>query len=181
MVPCYVSGKGMFATSLTRAFKTLVILHLEDTGLGCDTRYRYYRSRLPAMPPAALAALVCDPLEYYDPDWPGYLQEYRDRLPEQEIVARFMLERDRRFRSEARAAVVCYDEAGFGSGVNAMRFIAAGKPIIGFYRPAAVRDKNFASVLQLGVEYPNLVTLLAYSSPREIIAELTPRLRGLAE
>jgi len=34
VIPCYVSGAGMFATDTTRDFKTLVIEWLEASGLG---------------------------------------------------------------------------------------------------------------------------------------------------
>ena len=63
MIPCYVSGAGMFATDATRGFKALVIGWLETTGLGYDTRYRYYRARFPELAAERLARLVCDPIE----------------------------------------------------------------------------------------------------------------------
>ena len=44
-IPCYVSGKGMYATDRTRQFKVAVIEQLEATGVGYDTRYRYYHLR----------------------------------------------------------------------------------------------------------------------------------------
>ena len=47
MIPCYVSGAGMFATDATRVFKTLVIDWLEASGLGYDTRYLHYRAQFP--------------------------------------------------------------------------------------------------------------------------------------
>ena len=49
MIPCYVSGKGMHATTTTWTFKTLVIEALESSGLGYDTRFRYYRKQFPDM------------------------------------------------------------------------------------------------------------------------------------
>ena len=52
-IPCYVSGKGMHATATTWAFKTLVIEALESSGLGYDTRYRYYRNQFPDLERAA--------------------------------------------------------------------------------------------------------------------------------
>ena len=44
-IPCYVSGAGLFASDATRNFKTPVITWLEESGLGYDTRYRYYRGQ----------------------------------------------------------------------------------------------------------------------------------------
>ena len=53
-IPCYVSGKGMYATERTRQFKVTVIEQLEATGIGYDTRYRYYQRQFPTMAPPAL-------------------------------------------------------------------------------------------------------------------------------
>lgn len=176
-VPCYVSGAGMFASETTRDFKTLVITWLEESGLGYDTRYRYYRGRFPQLEPAALARLVCDPIERYDPDWPAFR---RGAVSEQDTLARFVVERDARFRDEARAAVYCFDEAGIGSGINAMRFLHAGKPLIGFYA-AEERGRriNLTNVLQLAIEFPERVRLAAYRRPEEITARLAEWLRAL--
>ena len=180
-VPCYVSGKGMHATQTTWDFKTLVIATLESTGLGYDTRYRYYQERFPDMDPAALARLICDPIEYYDTDWPAYLASRGGTVDEAWAVTEFMLERDRIFRAEARAAVYCYDEAGFGSGVNSLRFLSAGKPILGFYRGArGAGTLNLGNVLQLAVEYPDLVTLVPYREIEEIAPVLTDWLQDRA-
>lgn len=171
MIPCYVSGAGMFAGDATRSFKTLVIGWLESSGLGYDTRYRYYRRQFPELEPARLARLVCDPIEYYDREWPAY--RAGAGLPEAEALARFVAERDARFRGEARVAIYCFDEAGIGSGVNAMRFLHAGKPLLGFYaRDEARRRVNLTNVLQLGVEFPDRVRLAAYRTPEEITARL---------
>src|SRR5574341_2627736 len=100
MTPCYVSGKGMYATAVTRDFKTLVIRELESSGLGYDTRYRFYLAQYPDMPPDELARMVCDPIENYDKDWPAWLAAHPG-APES-ALARFVLERDTRFRDEAR-------------------------------------------------------------------------------
>lgn len=171
MIPCYVSGAGMFAGDATRSFKTLVIGWLETTGLGYDTRYRYYRARLPELGTERLARLVCDPIEYYDKDWPAY--RAAAGLPEADALARFVMERDGFFRDEAAVAIYCFDEAGIGSGVNAMRFLQAGKPLLGFYAAnEANRRVNLTNVLQLGVEFPRLVRLAAYRAPEEITERL---------
>lgn len=169
MTPCYVSGKGMHATSTTWTFKTLVIEALESSGLGYDTRYRYYRRQFPDMPAAELARLICDPIEYYDLDWPKWRAARGDGVDETLAATEFMLERDHGFRDEAVVAIYCYDEAGFGSGVNSMRFLTAGKPILGFHDSARATAKlNFSNVLQLGIDYPRLFTLVPYRDPGEI-------------
>src|SRR5919198_3056289 len=62
-IPCYVSGRGMHATDRTREFKVEVIHLLESSGLGYDTRYRYYRVQFPEMDPRQLARMICDPIE----------------------------------------------------------------------------------------------------------------------
>ncbi len=171
MIPCYVSGAGMFATDATRDFKTLVIGWLETSGIGYDTRYRYYRAQFPELTPERLARLVCDPIEYYDKDWPGF--RANAGVPEEEALARFVAERDARFRGEAEVAIYCFDEAGIGSGINAMRFIHAGKPVLGFYAAdEKLRRVNLTNVLQLEVEFPGQVRLAAYYAPTEIKAQL---------
>lgn len=178
MIPCYVSGAGMFSSDVTRDFKTLVIGWLETTGLGYDTRYRYYRRQYPGLAPAALARLVCDPIEHYDRDWPGY--RAGAGVPEPQALARFVVERDARFRGEARVAICCFDEAGIGSGINAMRLIHAGKPVLGFYAAEDSRRRvNLTNVLQLEVEFPGLVRLAAYRAPEEITAQLSEWLPAL--
>lgn len=177
-VPCYVSGKGMHATATTWDFKTLVIDALESSGRGYDTRYRYYRRQFPDMAPDALARLICDPIEYYDRDWPDWRAARGDAVDEWQAVTEFMLERDHRFRDEARVAIYCYDEAGFGSGVNSMRFLTTGRPILGFYhRGQDSGALNFSNVLQLGIDYPDLFTLLPYDDiaaiPPAVVSWLT--------
>lgn len=182
MIPCYVGGRGMFASATTHRFKTAVMLHLEQTGLGYDTRYRYYRERFADMAAEELARMVCDPVEFYDPHWPAYRRDHRGDRDEVQVLTEFMLLRDGAFRAAARAAVMCYDEAGFGSGINTMRFITAGKPILGFYhRDALAHGVNLASVLQLEQEYPQTVRLVPYGTLDDIIARLTPWLRALSD
>lgn len=168
----------MHASDKTHRFKTAVIRHLEATGLGYDTRYRYYRRRFPRMAPEALAAMICDPVEYYDPDWPAYLREHDG--DEAEVVTRFMVLRDDAFRGEARVAVACYDEAGFGSGVNAMRFLTAGKQVIGFcHRDAAREGVNVVSIMQLAEAYPGLFSLHRYDNLDEVLQALDPMLKAM--
>jgi hypothetical protein len=180
MTPCYVSGKGMHATATTWTFKTLVIEALESAGLGYDTRYRYYLKQFPALERAALARLICDPIEYYDRDWPGYLAARRDRLDEVTAATEFMLERDGRFRAEAKVAIYCYDEAGFGSGVNTLRFLHAGKSVLGFYSAERMTGTlNLSNVLQLAIEYPRQFTLQSYRQPDEIPAAVLQWLQRL--
>lgn len=172
-IPCYVSGKGMHATQTTWTFKTLVIAALEASGLGYDTRYRYYRERFPYKRADELARLICDPIEYYDEDWPGYLAGRGAGADETLAATEFMLAKDRLFRAEAQAAVYCYDEAGFGSGVNSMRFLQEGKPILGFYSDTQRSGTlNPSNILQLALEYPGLCTLQRYRGPDDIAPAL---------
>jgi hypothetical protein len=174
-IPCYVSGKGMHATDRTKQFKIEVIQILEMTGLGFDTRYRYYRKQFPDMVLPELARRVCGPIEHYDRDWPGYLAAHGAGRDEDEIITAFILARDALFRCEAQAAIYCYDEAGFGSGLNTMRFILEGKPLLGFYNPAVkATGLNVHNVLQLKLDYPDLVTLVPYHA----LAEVRPALVG---
>ncbi|MBI2297217.1 MAG: hypothetical protein HYU76_14550 [Betaproteobacteria bacterium] len=171
MIPCYVSGAGIFAGEATCGFKTLVIGWLETSGLGCDTRYRYYRARFPELAAERLARLVCDPIEHYDRDWPAY--RAGAGLPEAAALARFVAERDARFRGEAAVAIYCFDEAGIGSGINVMRFLQAGKPVLGFYSAdPRKRRVNLTNVLQLALEFPEKVKLSAYGAPAEITERL---------
>lgn len=165
-IPCYVTGKGMYASDPTWQFKTAVIELLERTGLGFDTRFRYYQEKFPDRQQSDLARLVCDPVEYYDPDWPLYWASKKGEGREKErVVTEFMLELDARFQRQAKVAIFCFDEAGFGSGVNVMRFIQSGKPILGLYNPAIrKRDVNFSNVLQLQIEFPFLFTLQQYDT-----------------
>ena len=178
MVPCYVSGKGMYATVTTWAFKTAVIEALESSLLGYDTRYRYYRNQFPDMDALELARQICDPIEYYDKDWPAYRSGDGAQLPLAEAATRFMLERDHLFRAEAQAAIYCFDEAGFGSGVNVMRFLDAGKPLLGFYNSELKDDNvNVSNILQLALDFPRLTTLREYSSIDEVPEQVISWLR----
>lgn len=159
----------MYATGQTWLFKTTVISVLESSGVGYDTRFHYYRQQYPDTDVSHLARMVCDPIEYYDKDWPEYLANKDPHKDEEEAVVDFVLLRDCQFQREAQGAIYCYDEAGFGSGINTMRFINAGKPIIGFYNCSIGNQGiNLSNILQLKVVYPNLVTLVEYSSPGEI-------------
>jgi len=170
----------MYATATTRDFKVAVIVQLEESGLGCDTRYRYYRRQFTEMTMASLARLICDPIENYDRDWPQWRASQTARRDDNELITAFFLERDSRFREEARVGIFCLDEAGFGSGINVMRFIQAGKPILGFYHPgSAARAVNIGNFLQLQMEYPGLVSLYAYQSSDDITGEVRRWLAAL--
>ncbi len=180
MIPCYVGGRGMFATATTWGFKVAVIGLLEESGLGYDTRYRYYRRQFPEMNPTQLARLVCDPIENYDRDWPRWRAAQTAASDEQDLITAFFLERDARFRAEAQAAIFCLDEVGFGSGVNVMRFIQAVKPILGFYRRSTQSSAvNVGNFLQLQLEYPGLVTLREYQSSNDMLGEVRDWLTAL--
>lgn len=178
MIPCYVSGKGMYATSVTQDFKVAMIGLLQESGLGYDTRYRYYQKQFPEMNPTQLARLICDPIEYYDRDWPAWRDANDSGQGEDDLVTAFFLERDSGFRNEARVAIYCFDEAGFGSGVNVMRFIQTGKPLIGFYhRSNTNRRVNLGNILQLQLEYPALVSVQGY----ETLNDIQPQVRDWLE
>ena len=171
MKPCYVTGKGMHASTPTWNFKTAIIEMLETTGLGYDTRYRYYRGQFPDMDRPSLARMICDPMEYYDRDWPGYRDSRPPGCSEEQAATEFMLQLDNRFRDEAEAVIACYDEAGFGSGVNAMVFLLAGKPLLGFYnRDRLAPTVNLSNLLQLQLAYPGLARLYEYHEAEEMVA-----------
>ena len=169
MIPCYVSGKGMHASEVTWTFKTSIITCLEETGLGYDTRYNYYRKQFPDMETEQLIRMICDPMEYYDLDWPEYRIQYKHVMSKEEMATRFMLLRDNKFREEAQVAIYCFDEAGFGSGINVMRFLYDKKPILGFLNQEnKMKSLNVSNVLQLKAEFPRLVHLYEYRSMEEI-------------
>ena len=169
MIPCYVSGKGMHATEITWTFKTSVIETLEKTGLGFDTRYEYYRHQYPDMAGEQLARMICDPMEYYDLDWDDYRNKHRLALSKEVIATQFMLERDNKFRKQAQAAIYCFDEAGFGSGVNCIKFLMEGKPILGFLSVEhSSQSLNVSNILQLKAEFPRLIHLVNYRSIHEV-------------
>ena len=180
-IPCYVSGKGMYATARTRQFKVTVIEKLEVTGMGYDTRYRYYQQQFPTMALSDLAQMICDPIEYYDLDWEAYQVANGAGCDADDVLTAFMLERDARFRQEAQVAIYCYDEAGFGSGLNTMRFLQAEKPILGFYH-AEIKQQgvNLNNILQLAIDYPALVTLVCYQSLDDISSTLLTWLQQTA-
>jgi|GEM_PF-1211621 len=179
-IACYVSGKGMYATGTTWSFKTSVINSLKSSGLGYDTRFHYYRQQFPEMAQQELARMICDPIEYYDRDWPAYMADQQAGITEIEAVTAFMLERDDQFRAAARVAIFCYDEAGFGSGINTMRFLGNDKPVLGFYNPEwKSATLNLSNILQLRIDYPGLVTLLEYHHPDEITGATTDWLKQL--
>ncbi|MDH5301833.1 MAG: hypothetical protein OEW58_10780 [Gammaproteobacteria bacterium] len=169
MTPCYVSGKGMYATVATWDFKTHVMELLNRHELGFDTRYAYYRQQFPQMRDSNLARMICDPMEYYDKQWPAYRETHAGRADEWVLATEFMLALDLEFQAQAQCAIFCYDEAGFGSGVNNMRMLVQNKPVLGFYHRAleSVR-RNISNFLQLRITHPHLVTLVEY----ETIADL---------
>jgi len=174
MIPCYVSGKGMHATDATWAFKIAVMAVLQSSGLGFDTRANYYRKQFPEMADSEFSRMVCDPVECYDKEWPAWQQENSHRFDNKdELVTAFFLERDLGFQAEAKVAIFGFDEAGFGSGVNVMRFINAGKPVLGFYNPEHRHaGHNIHNVMQLAMNYPELVTLHRYQNVDEITAQV---------
>jgi hypothetical protein len=180
-IPCYVSGKGMYATDKTRQFKVTVIERLEATGVGYDTRYRYYQQQFPTMAPSALAQMICDPIENYDLDWEAYQEAHGAGCNADDVLTAFMLERDTHFRQEAQVAIYCYDEAGFGSGLNTMRFLQADKPILGFYH-AEIKQQgvNLNNILQLAIDFPTQVTLVCYQSLDDIGSTLLAWIEKIA-
>lgn len=55
-----------------------------------------------------------------------------------------------------------------------MRFIQAGKRVMGFYAADPSRRRvNLTNVVQLEVEFPGQVLLAAYGAPDDITARLT--------
>jgi len=181
MIPCYVSGKGMHATDATWAFKMAVMARLQSSGLGFDTRSDYYRQQFPAMPDEDFSRMVCDPIEYYDKDWPAWQLDNKGKFDNEDaLITAFFLERDLGFQAAAQVAIFGFDEAGFGSGVNVMRFIQAGKPVLGFYNPERCNGAhNIHNVMQLAMNYPELVTLHRYQQLDEITAHVMAWLGGV--
>ena len=181
MIPCYVSGKGMHATEITWAFKTTVITTLESSQLGYDTRFEYYRKQFPDMQTEQLARMICDPIEYYDLDWDEYRGSNKRAMSKEEMVTRFMLERDTVFQSKAQAAIYCFDEAGFGSGINVMRFLMNHTPILGFMNEGnAHKSLNVSNVLQLKAQFPDLIHLIEYRSMDDVSRHVTQWLKELS-
>ena len=173
MIPCYVGGRGKSARASTKDFKVAVFELLESTGLGYDTRYRYYRRQYPDVSREDFAWMVCDPIEAYDKDWPDYRDRRSGSMSEEALLTAFVLEKDQAFRDEARVAIICYDEAGLGTGINSMQLLAAGKPLIGFFlRDPTWGPVNLQNVLQLELLYPSLVTLVPYNDLKEVAQRL---------
>ena len=165
MIPCYVAGKGMHATSTTWDFKTTVFELLQSSGMGYDTRYRYYQNELPELSQGELGRLICDPIESYDKAWPSYWANKKQGRDKEEVLTEYMLRLDDAFREEARVGIFCFDEAGLGTGINVMRFMAMGKPILGLYNPVIKqRGVNINNILQIRLDFPQLVTLETYEN-----------------
>ncbi len=181
MTPCYVGGKGKAARASTKDFKVAVFELLESTGLGYDTRYRYYRRQHPKMSREQFARMVCDPIEGYDKEWPDYRARRCGSVNEDSLLTAFVLEKDQRFRDEARAAIFCYNEAGLGTGINSMRLLGDGKPVIGFFLRDPIHGPvNMQNILQLEFLYPSLVTLVFYDDLNEVAESLTRWLTELS-
>lgn len=177
MIPCYVSGAGMFAGEPTHRFKVAVMLWLESSGVGYDTRFRYYRAQFPELSPAQLARLVCDPIERYDKDW---LSQPAGSRAKAANLTGFVREHDALCRAEARVAIYCFDEAGLGSGINVMRFLQERKPVMGFYAADPARRRvNLTNLLQLEAEFPDRVRLAPYETPETVTARLREWLPAL--
>jgi len=180
MIPCYVSGKGMHATDITWLFKTTVIKLLEENQLGYDTRFEYYRKQFPNMQTEQLARMICDPVEYYDLDWDEYRGINKRAMSKEEMTTRFMLERDTAFQSKAQGAIYCFDEAGFGSGINVMRFLINRIPILGFMNAEnAHKSLNISNVLQLKAQFPDLIHLIEYRNMDDVRQHVTQWLTEL--
>ena len=180
MIPCYVGGKGKSAHASTKDFKVAVFEMLESSGLGYDTRYRYYRRQYPDMSREDFGRMVCDPIEGYDKGWPDYRKRRSGSMSDEALLTAFVLEKDQAFQAEARAAIICYTEAGLGTGINSMRLLADGKPLIGFFmRDPSRESMNVQNILQLELLYPSLVTLVPYDDPNEVAPRLTEWLTEL--
>ena len=181
MIPCYVGGKGKAARNATKDFKVTVFELLESTGLGYDTRYRYYRRQYPSMNQDQFARMVCDPIEDYDREWPDYRARSSGLQSEEELLTAFVWEKDTGFRAEAQAAIFCYNEVGLGTGINSMRLLADGKPLLGFFLRDPVQGPvNVQNILQLKLMYPSLVTLVRYDHLNEVAESLRQWLMEMA-
>ena len=91
------------------------------------------------------------------------------------------MEKDQGFRDEARAAIICYNEAGLGTGINSMRLLADGKPLIGFFLRDPTRGPvNVQNIFQLELLYPSLVTIASYDDLNEVAPRLTGWLTELS-
>lgn len=181
MIPCYVGGKGKAAHPSTKDFKVTVFEFLESTGLGYDTRYRYYRRQYPHLDREQFARMVCDPIENYDTEWPDYRARHTGSMSEDALLTAFVFEKDRSFRDEARAAIFCFNEAGLGTGINSMQLLACGKPLIGFFLRDPIHGPvNVQNILQLELLYPSLVTLVRYDHSGEVVQSLNRWLSALS-
>jgi hypothetical protein len=146
-IPCYISGKGMYATDKTRQFKVTVIEQLEATGMGYDTRYRYYQQQFPTMAPSTLAQMICDPIEYYDLDWQASQSANGAGWEADDVLTAFMLERDARFRHEAQVTIYCYDEAGFASFEAGLVHPLTGPIYVKGAQPGDVLEVEFLDII----------------------------------
>ncbi|RMH18780.1 MAG: hypothetical protein D6698_06530 [Gammaproteobacteria bacterium] len=159
-VPVYVAGKGMFATLATTSFKTGVMHILEKSGLGYDTRMAYYAKQYPELTFERLSRMICDPIEYYDRDWPEYQKQHAGTANPDMLAVDFFLPRDQQFRERAVGGIIGFHEAGLGTGINCMRFLLGGKPILGFLPLEDNLAVNRDNIFQLVREYPELFTLI---------------------
>jgi len=172
----------MHASEITWTFKTSIIQLLEESNLGYDTRFEYYRKQFPDMQTEQLARMICDPMEYYDLDWDEYRALNKRSMSKEEMATRFMLERDSQFQAKAHAAIYCFDEAGFGSGINVMRFLINKTPILGFMNEENThKSLNVSNVLQLKAQFPNLIHLIEYRSMEDVCAHVEKWLKELSE
>ena len=120
-------------------------------------------------------------IEGYDKDWPDYRKRRVGSMSKELSLTAFVLERDQAFREEARAAIICYNEAGLGTGINSMQLLAKGKPLIGFFlRDPTQGPLNMQNILQLELLYPSLVTLVPYDDLNEVSQRLTGWLTELS-
>ena len=97
------------------------------------------------------------------------------------MLTAFVWEKDQGFREEAQAAIMCYNDAGLGTGINSMRLLADGKPLLGYFlRDPRQRPVNVQNILQLKRLYPALVTLVRYDDLHEVGESLTRWLTEMA-
>ena len=178
-VACYVGGKGMFASEPTWSFKVSVFKCLRETQLGYDCRHRYYRALFPDMPDNEFDRMVCDPIEYYDPDWTTQRAQYDDENADAMAITRFWLQRDLAFQAQATVGIFGLDEPGFGTAINIARFLDNKKPVSGFYNPALSKKStqhNFHNLLQLTITHPTLFSLNPYEDENDLRQQLTAQL-----
>jgi len=171
-IPCYIGGKGMYATNETWLFKTTLFKLLRDTKLGFDTRHQYYRDQFPDMQDKEFDRMVCDPIEYYDPDWKK--QTHSKETIDKEVV-KFWLERDLQFQKQATIGVFGLNEPGFGTAINISRFLHNNKPVIAFIRleSGSNNTHNVHNIMQLEITHPHLFSLHQYNTETELTKKLT--------